>query len=325
MMNWLTKRTQQSKFKRYYFAEMPIDLSKVGEFRGEQFPESGPVPWLDRPDALEVIDRKLKSGEISEADAELCFQWTTDGYIAVPKLIDQELLDEVWTAYEAAIDEGLIQVRAERIGPDDVHPGRHLDTHLVLPVVRKIQQHPRVIAITDLLFGRKTWPFQTIMGHKGSSQKPHSDSVHMTTYPKGYMLANWIAFEDIHENSGPLEYYPRSHRLVPDLLSSDIGIDPLEFKNGGGVYSGRYEPAVRRYIDAMDLKPSYFTGKAGGVLFWHARLLHGGSKRKDHSLSRKALVCHYFAEGSVTYHDLSGNPSRIHRNGMYEEPTIEWL
>ncbi len=77
------------------------------------------------------------------------------------------------------------------------------------------------------------------------------------------------------------------------------------------------------HIKAMKLEPRFFLAKAGDVLFWHANLIHGGSPRKDLRLSRKALVCHYFAEGVVTYHDLSGNPSRLHRNGMYAPPVVD--
>ncbi|MGH8499963.1 MAG: hypothetical protein ACRERV_14330, partial [Methylococcales bacterium] len=47
------------------------------------------------------------------------------------------------------------------------------------------------------------------------------------------------------------------------------------------------------------------------VLFWHANLLHGGSKIADASLSRKALVGHYFAEGCICYHDYTGSPSHL--------------
>ena len=46
--------------------------------------------------------------------------------------------------------------------------------------------------------------------------------------------------------------------------------------------------------------------KKGDVLLWHANLLHGAEVRRDLTLSRKALVCHYFAEGVDCYHDLSG-------------------
>ena len=70
-------------------------------------------------------------------------------------------------------------------------------------------------------------------------------------------------------------------------------------------------------MKAYGLAPQFFCPRKGDVLFWHANLVHGGSPRKDLKHSRRALVCHYFARGAVTYHDLSGNPSRLHRNGMY--------
>jgi ectoine hydroxylase-related dioxygenase (phytanoyl-CoA dioxygenase family) len=145
----------------------------------------------------------------------------------------------------------------------------------------------------------------------------------MTTYPMGYMLANWIAFEDVSPDSGPLEYFPRSHRLVPPLLSGELGIPPRAFKSDTSVYGTRYEPTIRRYIESMKLEAKYFIAKKGDVLFWHAHLLHGGAPRKNLALSRKALVCHYFAEGAFTYHDLSGNASRLHKNGVFAPPAID--
>ena len=72
---------------------------------------------------------------------------------------------------------------------------------------------------------REPAPFQTITSHKGSQQQEHSDSIHMTTYPIGYLTAAWVAFEDIHPDSGPLVYYPKSHRL-PYIFSRDVGIKP---------------------------------------------------------------------------------------------------
>ena len=180
-----------------------------------------------------------------------------------------------------------------------------------------MQHHADVLKWVDLLFGRKTVPFQTIMGHAGSEQAAHSDSIHMTTYPLGYLVANWIAFEDITEDSGVLEYYPGSHKL-PYLLSADVGIAEYEFKEKGySVYSERYEPAIRAECEAAGFPKETFLAKKGDVLFWHANLVHGGGRRIDPNASRKALVCHYFAEGAVTYHDLSGNASRLHSDGLY--------
>jgi hypothetical protein len=312
------------RFRDIYFAEQAVDLDAIGEFRNDAFPASGPACWLDRPDALVEVERRRQNGMIDAQQAELCAQWIFDGYVIVPGLIGRDELDRVWTAYERAIADGRIVVHPEPIGPDDPYPGRSLDPHLKVAEIRALQHHPKILAITDLLLGRRTLPFQTIMGHKGSSQLPHSDMIHMTTYPLGYLVANWVAFEDVDPDSGPLEYYPRSHRLIPRLLSHEIALAPLEFKQrGAAAYSEKYEPEVGRHIAAARLQPDYFLGKAGDVLFWHADLIHGGAPRKNVALSRKALVCHYFAEGAVTYHDLSGNPSRLHRNGMYSPPVVD--
>jgi ectoine hydroxylase-related dioxygenase (phytanoyl-CoA dioxygenase family) len=139
----------------------------------------------------------------------------------------------------------------------------------------------------------------------------------MTTYPLGFLVANWVAFEDVRENSGPLEYYPGSHKL-PYLLSAEVGLAPNDYKrNGAASYSQHYEPAIFSACEKAGLEKKTFLAKKGDVLFWHANLAHGGAARIDRTLSRKALVCHFFAERTVTYHDLSGNASRLHKNGMY--------
>jgi len=325
MPAWLGgARDGEARFRKYYFADVPVDLNAIREFRGEAFPASGPPCWLDSPDSLIEVDRRLQKGIISPEQAKICEKWIFDGFFIAPGLIDRAELDVVWRAYERAIAQGRLKPPAEPVAPGDPYPGRTLDPHMHVKEIRDLQRHPKILAITDLLLGRRTLPFQTIMGHKGSSQRPHSDTIHMTTYPLGYLVANWIAFEDIHEDSGPLEYYPRSHRLIPPLLSREVAIAPRAFKTrGAAAYSSNYEPAIERYLAAARLQPEYFLGKTGDVLFWHADLIHGGAPRKDISLSRKALVCHYFAEGAVTYHDLSGNPSRLHRNGMYSGQVID--
>ena len=249
--------------------------------------------------------------------------WSLEGFWIAPRLVEPALLDKVWGAYEKAIADGLLKPPAEPRGPGDVLPGRILDPHLTLPVIREMQQHPDVLRICDVLLGRKTLPFQTIIGHKGSWQPAHDDFIHMTTYPDGYLIACWIAFEDIHPDSGPLEYFPRSHRLVPSLLSGDLGIGENSYKNDPSVYGRVYEPTLAKYVKKLGLKPDTFLAKKGDVLFWHAHLLHGGAPRKNFALSRKALVCHYFAEGSFTYHDLAGNPSRLHKGGLYAPPALD--
>jgi hypothetical protein len=324
LVDFVLRKTSARAFRDRYIADVPVDLARIAEYRAEAFPQSGPACWLDRPDALLRIDEKVRAGDISDAQADCCRQWVTEGYVIAKNLIDFDLLDRTWEAYEHAISSGVISVADESHGDGDPFPGRKLDPHIELPEVRALMHHQAILGITDIVFGRRTLPFQTIMGHKGSGQAAHSDAIHMTTYPIGYLAAAWVAFEDVHPDSGPLFFYPRSHRLLPYLLSADVGIAPVEYKaNGPSAYSSKYEPAVQRYLDAYKLEKHVFEARKGDVLLWHSNLVHGGARRIDLQRSRKALVCHYLADGVFSYHDLSGNPTRLHRRGLYNAPELD--
>ena len=263
------------------------------------------VPWLDRADWEERIRVKLASGAISQREEQLCRQYASDGYIIVGDLITPGQLDSAWEAYELFFRQNREQF-PESIDPEDPWPERYLNVHHRVPEIKALLRHPQILRITNLLFGRPTKPFQTITSHKGTEQPPHGDSIHMTTEPPGYLVAAWIAFENIHPDSGPIVYYPGSHRL-PFVLSDQIGLNPNEFESYGyDSYKTRYEPRIQRLIARHGFSEKLFLAQKGDVLFWHANLLHGGSLRRRLQLSRKALVCHYFADGVHCYHDLSG-------------------
>ncbi|XYD09480.1 phytanoyl-CoA dioxygenase family protein [Methylobacterium sp. NMS12] len=293
-------------------ADIPVDIGCIKVFRAESFPESGPSPWLDQPDALDIVARRVARREITPRQAEICRSWVEHGYYVLRGAIDPETIDEVWADYEAAIAGGDLTLAPEKAAPDDPHPGRYLNPHLKVEAIDRLLKHPVLMNFSSMVLGRPAIPFQTIASHKGSQQSEHSDSIHMTTYPLGYLAACWVAMEDIHADAGPLVYYPGTHRL-PYLFSHDVGITTDEFRERGyGAYSERYEPAIKEEIREHGATPAYFTARKGDVLFWHANLLHGGSARADMQRSRKALVHHYFAEGCICYHDLSATTSAVH-------------
>jgi ectoine hydroxylase-related dioxygenase (phytanoyl-CoA dioxygenase family) len=295
---------------RNYFAEKPVKFSQLPSFRAEHFPYSGPYPWLDQPNAFEEIDNRLNRNEISEADAEHCHYWATNGYVILENLIEHSVLDDVWNAYERAIKAGRIKLEPETAGENDPYPGRYLNPHKKIGALCKILKHPKLLRYIRLLMEREPKPLQTIFSHKGSQQGLHSDSIHMTTYPLGYLTAAWIAFEDIHPDCGPLVYYPGSHRL-PYVFSNDVGISEADFKNEGyASYRARYEPYIRSLIEKHQIEPHYFHAKKGDVLIWHANLIHGGSARTNIQLSRQSLVCHFFVKGAFVYHDLASARSK---------------
>jgi hypothetical protein len=279
-------------------------------FRASAFPDAGPRPWLDRTDAADAIERRRERGEITAIEAAYARRWARDGFVVIESFFEHRRLDAVWAAYERAL-------AAHAVTPDapatetDPHPGRTLNPHFDVPEVDALLRDPDLVEIVAMLLGAQALPFQTIMGHKGSEQRPHSDAIHMTTYPLGYLAAAWLAFEDISAESGPVVYYPGSHRL-PYVFAEDVGISAEDFRERGySPYHERYEPRIAALVEEAGLQPLYFTPRKGDVLVWHANMIHGGSLRAQPASSRRALVCHYFASGCVTYHDLAANASYL--------------
>ena len=289
---------------RSRIAEQPVDFSGLSAYRFEYFPDSGPKPWLDRDGWSQQLEA------LPAEQAALCRQWAETGYVILPKLIPESLLDSAWQAYEQAVQRGVITLAQAPAGDEDRLPDRFLNPHKRVRAFCRVAKYRELLRWLQLLLGHPARLLQTIASHKGSQQAAHSDSIHMTTYPLGYLAAAWVAFEDIRTDSGPLEFYPGSHRL-PYVFSHDLQISVDDMKNGGyTTYRARYEPLVQRLIAEHGLRPKYFEARKGDVLIWHANLLHGGSARRDLRLTRKALVAHYFAAGAFVYHDLSAVSSR---------------
>ena len=181
----LRKQSNLMKFKRFYTARKAVDFDGFGEFRGEAFHQGESENWLDQPDAAARIDKRLRSGTISPAQAEACLFWSANGYLVVPGLVDHSKLDMVWSSYEESLATGAFGER--RFANDAGTLGeRVLNPHTNNSRVGELQQDPDILAWTDLLLGRGTLPFQTIIGHAGSQQGAHSDSIHMTTYPLAF-------------------------------------------------------------------------------------------------------------------------------------------
>jgi ectoine hydroxylase len=159
------------------------------------------------------------------------------------------------------------------------------------------------------IFDKEVNPFQTINFIYGSEQKPHSDSIHMTTEPLGYLAAIWIALEDVEEGSGELIYYPGSHKLNY-IMSENYNTGNNFLKLGENNYK-HYEEKIQSVILQNHLEEKKFLPKKGDFLIWHANLLHGGAAITKQGKTRKSMVCHYFAKDVLCYHEISQRPAIV--------------
>jgi len=127
------------------FAEVKVRAQSFEKPRFEKFPYAGPFPWLDRDDADTQIEARLAAGTIGEYEAEQLRCWKANGYIILERVIEPELLDEVWAAYERAIADGVIELSPEKIEPDDPWPGRYQDPHMKVPAICRVMRHPKLL------------------------------------------------------------------------------------------------------------------------------------------------------------------------------------
>lgn len=154
--------------------------------------------------------------------------------------------------------------------------------------VKSIACDPRMLTLLKKLYGREAFAFQTLNFEQGSQQAAHSDAVHFHSSPERFMCGVWVALEDVSIDSGPLCYYPHSHKL-PVYDCRQVGFTPDKDTN-----QTVYEPLWNKLIEANGLRKKVFIAKAGDALIWTANLLHGGEPILREGATRWSQVTHYY-------------------------------
>lgn len=250
--------------------------------------------------------------------------WDANGFLILNKAIPDAAIDtylravdEMWDKRKRednplVIDYWEGPMNGRRIlfknAPDGSRTYSHKlnDTHFVSAECRNLCLHENILPALNGLLDGAPLAIGTLTFEKGSQQEDHFDTYYMPPPGEGKMTVTSICLEDIHPDSGPVQYYPGSH-LIPPYKFSHGGIHVVDMKE---------KHAAKVYIDAelekRNIKPAPFLGKKGDVLFWHGQLYHGGLPIKDHKRTRRSLVTHYWRPQDV-------EPERVltHAEGRY--------
>lgn len=261
---------------------------------------AGDTPWIDHTNSEEIKNR-LSTTNFSEEIKKKIVAFEQDGFMILEKGINDQTIDSINREMERLLNEKKIEFT---LGNKVMFANKASD------LIKGITLKKEITDILDFILGKKVIPFQTINFITGSEQQAHSDSIHMTTYPLGYLIAIWIALEDIQEDAGPLSYYPGSHKL-PYVLNDG-------YERGGNVFTVgadsnylKYEEKIGEIVKEKQLSKKVFTAKKGDVLIWHANLLHGGEKITRPGATRKSMVVHYLADGVIKYHEITERPALL--------------
>jgi hypothetical protein len=222
-----------------------------------------------------------------------------DGFTVLEERVPEWLCDRFVEEVKAEVDAG-------RLTYDWGSSTRLHHTHR-LPSGSQIWKFPPVVEFLKEWFRDLPVACQTLFYFNGSGQRAHQDSIHLTSFPAGFMCGVWVALEDVSPDSGELFVYRGSHRL-PRLYVADLGLPKV--RDDYSAYA-RFDDEVDNLLSLGGYEPVTYRPKKGEILVWHENLAHGGGVRVDRSKTRISVVSHYFARGSVAYYDSRGEAATL--------------
>lgn len=271
------------------------------------------MPWFDQPDALNYIDKMDRNSR----DKNILRKWVNDGYLVQNILSNTEcdfLVDEmvngVWgngkdypeLAFIGAQPEG--EKRTSTINQKDMSKyskktrewmmvNNNWRIHGLMDISKlfgKVAENKEIIRIASMLFDEAAEVGFSLNFGNGSEQTLHQDIAQFNIYPRNYLIGVWIALEDIHADSGPLVYYPGTHKL--GLWQKHSENYPQTMLGSMSAEDNReYFKWLADQSKEMSSQKTLLA-KKGQALFWHPCLAHGGSRRADRSLTRHSYVFH---------------------------------
>jgi ectoine hydroxylase-related dioxygenase (phytanoyl-CoA dioxygenase family)/ubiquinone/menaquinone biosynthesis C-methylase UbiE len=284
------------------------------------WPQGGALlPWYDRDDWAEAIVRMRRASKIGQGDAAMLRKWCEDGYVVVPGLVSAALIDafvreidDVWerttpidglAVSDVHLDEGykvhVPHVDLVRLDFDarqrikERSNWRIGEYHLFSTAAREIFDHQEIARVASTIFACRGEPRYSLMFSKGTEQGLHQDTCVFHIFPRNFMMGIWIACEDITHESGPLEYYPGSHRTP--LFAEFTNYPQTNRRTSDPEQSKRYDEHVVNL--AKGFEKHELLVRKGDVMFWHPMLIHGGCPRLERLKTRKSFVLHAIAEG----------------------------
>jgi phytanoyl-CoA hydroxylase len=241
--------------------------------------------------------------ELSAKSQENIQAFNETGYVLLEKYFSSELVDKINHEIDTLIANKTVSYR---------YINKIMFAFHHSELIRSVGENIKLLELLSALLEGDATLFQSINFLMGSQQKTHSDSIHMTTFPLGGLLGVWIALEDIDEESGPLHYYPGSHKF-PYYLNSDYNNEGTKFLLGDQDYT-EYENMLAGKIEALKPEKKVFTAKKGDLFIWHANLMHGGEPHLNKDKTRKSMVFHYYDRNCICYHEITQRPALMINN-----------
>jgi len=105
----------------------------------------------------------------------------------------------------------------------------------------------------------------------------------------GEVVGAWIALEDIHPGAGRLYVYPGSHKLNLQDFANTVNYGDHPLHPG----EEKYQELIVNFLKSSGMNCIAPLLRAGDVLFWDARTIHGSLATHNPKYSRASFTAHY--------------------------------
>ncbi|MEO8137815.1 MAG: phytanoyl-CoA dioxygenase family protein [Betaproteobacteria bacterium] len=273
-------------------------------------------PWLDldKPDVRAYVDGlSSRSGFDLAAALE---RWRDDGLVIFEGVVDTRLIDALVSDVEYlrkhymdfAIEVELLgdQGDIKRLSPEDLEsPGVKFNSiHTISMAAARLSLTKELVEFLTHVFGGPPCALQSLTFYRGSQQPIHVDYPYVRCQsPLSHLAASWIPLEDVHPDSGPLAYYPGSHRIDKSGMF-DWGGGSILFEPDSPRQPNELSEYLQQRMEAVGIAPRVFCPKKGDALIWHGNLSHAGSAIANPELTRKSYVTHYTSLHAYPKHHM---------------------
>ncbi|MEY4538573.1 MAG: hypothetical protein RLZZ306_330 [Bacteroidota bacterium] len=297
------------------------------------------LPLVDKDVSLDEVMAKVDVPSDTPYDLREKLEfWRENGYVVLEKVLPPNWLDLFWNEVEDTIENhekhtatGLVYqfndqkpTQLKNI-PKELLKGigsRINDYHNTSIGAKRIMTHRHIVTFLKAALAPELTAFQSLVFKYSSQQPTHQDFPWVTSNIPSHLAAAWIPCEDVHADSGPLFYYPGSHKIPKfnfgrtGILKKDISLfNPIQFSE---------------YLDKTckehGIEKKVLLIKKGDILIWHGGLAHGGSIINNPEMTRKSFVCHYSTleaqpKHRYEHHKDSSEASYYNGVAIYKDPT----
>lgn len=263
------------------------------------------ISWAvaDRLHPIEVGDPNWQP---SEEDKQ---HWREHGWVRLRQSVEHELIDQLKQEVQRYRETHKAETTNSKTG-EGLRIGY---LHAAIRTLREVGFNRQARAFLQWAFEEDPLFFGSLTFDIGTEQEAHIDAAFFYTEPETKMAGVWTAFEDIHEDSGPLFYVDGSHEWARLKAADALARDPdlsarvqaYRASNGLAPDLDLSDEVYNAYIAGVEseikergatMMPAMLD--KGDVFIWHGWLVHGGLPRVNRSLTRRSMVVHYIGESA---------------------------